>query len=57
MYTDIDYIKEIKWLIKQLYFDIKTTKKLNEDTINEMQSFAIDLLEILEQYKDDKYYY
>ena len=57
MYPDIYYINEIIWLIKQLYYDIKAVKKLDENTINEMQSFAIDLLNILEQYKNDKYYY
>lgn len=57
MYPDIDYINEIKWLIRELSYAIRKAKTLDEDSINEMQSFTIDLLEILEQYKNDKYYY
>lgn len=57
MYPDIDYINEIKWLIRELSYAIRKAKTLDEDSIIEMQSFTIDLLEILEQYKNDKYYY
>lgn len=57
IYQDIDYINEFIWLIKQLSYFVKNTKQLSESSINEMQSFAIDLLELLEQYKNDKYDY
>lgn len=56
MYPDIDYINELYWIIRQLSYHIRKSKQLDEDTINELQSFAIDLLELLEQYKNDKYY-
>lgn len=57
IYQDIDYINEFYWIIRQLSYYVRKAKQLDESTINEMQSFAIDLLELLEQYKNDKYDY
>lgn len=57
IYKDIDYINEFYWIIRQLSYYVRKAKQLDESTINEMQSFAIDLLELLEQYKNDKYDY
>lgn len=36
---------------------IKKAKKLNEESIDEMLSLTIDLLQLLELYKNDKYDY
>lgn len=56
IYPDIDYINELYWLIMQLSLHIRKAKKLDESTINELESLTIDLLEMLELYKNDKYY-
>lgn len=53
---DIDYINDIKWLIIRLSYYIRKAKQLDESSIDEMLSLTIDLLEILELYKNDKYY-
>ena len=54
--TDIDYINELYWIIMQLSYNIRHVKKLDEESINELETFSIDLLNLLEQYKQDKYY-
>lgn len=56
MYPDIDYINDIKWLIIRLSYRIRKAKQLDESSIDEMLSLTIDLLEMLELYKNDKYY-
>lgn len=56
MYLDIDYINDIKWLIIRLSYHIRKAKQLDESSIDEMLSLTIDLLEMLELYKNDKYY-
>lgn len=55
-YRDIDYINELYWIIMKLSYYIRKSKKLSEDKIDEMESLTIDLLNLLEQYKQDKYY-
>lgn len=55
-YTDIDYMNELYWIIMNLSYHIRKAKKLNENKINELESLTIDLLNLLEQYKQDKYY-
>ena len=40
----------------QLSYNIRHVKKLDEESINELETFSIDLLNLLEQYKQDKYY-
>ena len=40
----------------KLSYYIRKSKKLSEDKINEMETLAIDLLNMLELYKQDKYY-
>ena len=57
MYPDIDYINEIYFYVHELSYRIRKTKTLNEDSVNEMISLSIDLLNILQQYLDDKHYY
>lgn len=52
---DIDYINDIYWLVINLSHHIRKAKKLDGSTIDEMISLTIDLLQILELYKDDKY--
>lgn len=54
--TDIDYINELYWIIMQLSYNIRHAKELDEKSINELETFSIDLLNLLEQYKQDKYY-
>lgn len=54
--TDIDYINELYWIIMQLSYNIRHVKELDEESINELETFSIDLLNLLEQYKQDKYY-
>lgn len=54
-YPDIDYINELNWLIIQLSYHTRKRKQLNEETIEEMLSLVIDLLDMLELYKHDKY--
>lgn len=54
--TDIDYINELYWIIMQLSYNIRHAKELDEESINELETFSIDLLNLLEQYKQDKYY-
>ena len=54
---DIDYMNDLYWIIMQLSHYIRKSKKLSESTIDEMFSLTIDLLELLEQYKNDKYDY
>lgn len=49
---NIDYINDIKWIIKQLYYIIEY-RKFNENNVEEMISLSIDLLSILQQYIDD----
>ena len=49
---NFDYTNDIKWIIKQLYCLIYN-RKLNEHNVEEMISFTIDLLNILEQYLTD----
>lgn len=56
IYPDIDYINELYFLIMKLSYYIRKSKKLSEDKIDEMESLTIDLLNLLEQYKQDKYY-
>ena len=56
IYPDIDYINELYWIIMKLSYYIRKSKKLSEDKINEMETLAIDLLNMLELYKQDKYY-
>lgn len=55
MYPDIDYINDMYFYIIELSYHIRKTKKLNEESVNEMISLTIDLLNILQQYLDDKY--
>lgn len=55
MNIDIDYINDIKWLILHLSYIIRKSKNINEDSLNEMISFSIDLLQLLELYKSDKF--
>ena len=55
-YPDIDYINELYWIIMKLSYYIRNSKKLSENKIDEMESLTIDLLDLLEQYKQDKYY-
>ena len=55
---DIDYINDIYWIIIKLSHYIRhNNKKLNEPIIEEMLSLTIDLLQLLELYKNDKYDY
>lgn len=54
-YPDIDYINDMYYYIMELSHRIRKTQKLNEDLANEMISYTIDLLNILQQYLDDKY--
>lgn len=54
-YPDIDYINELNWLISELSHRIRKRKQLNEETIEEMISLVIDLLDMLQLYKHDKY--
>ena len=56
IYPDIDYINELYFLIMRLSYYNRKSKKLSEDKIDEMESLTIDLLNLLEQYKRDKYY-
>ena len=57
MYPDIDYINKIYFYVRELSYHIRKRKTLNEDLVNEMISLTIDLLNILHQFLDDKYYY
>lgn len=54
-YPDIDYINEILWIIQEISYHTRKRKKLDEHTIEELLTLAIDLLEILELYRNDKY--
>lgn len=54
-YSDIDYINEILFYISEMSYHMRKRKILNEHVIEEMLSLAIDLLNILELYKNDKY--
>lgn len=54
-YSDIDYINELNWLIYRLSYHTRKRKKLNEQIIEEMLSLTLNLLDILELYKNDKY--
>lgn len=56
IYPDIDYINELYWIIMKLSYYIRKSKTLSEDRINEMETLTIDLLDMLELYKQDKYY-
>ena len=56
IYPDIDYINELYFLIMKLSYYIRKSKTLSEDRINEMESLTISLLDMLELYKQDKYY-
>lgn len=53
---DIDYINDMKYLILKLSYIIRHAKHLDESSIDEMLTLTIDLLQILEFYKNDKYY-
>ena len=58
IYPDIDYINDIYWLVMRLSYYIRhNDKKINEATLEEMISLAIDLLSSLELYRNDKYDY
>ncbi len=50
---DTDYINDIYWIIMSLSHHIRKLKKLNESNIDELITLSIDLLSLLEQYKDD----
>lgn len=54
-YPDIDYINEILWIIQKISYHTRKRKRLDEQTIEELLSLTIDLLEIIELYKNDKY--
>ena len=54
-YPDIDYINDMYYCIMELSYRIRKTQTLNEDLVNEMISYTINLLNILQQYSDDKY--
>ena len=53
---DIDYINDIKCLVLRLSYIIRHARHLDESSIDEMLTLTIDLLQILELYKNDKYY-
>ena len=55
IYSDIDYINELYWIIMKLSYYIRKSKKLSESKISEMESLTIELLDLLELYKEDKY--
>ena len=57
MYPDIDYINEIYYYSFEILKKVKPKRKLDEESINEMISLAISLLDILELYLNDKYDY
>ena len=57
---DIDFISDMYWLIGMLSHHTRKAKKLNESSVDEMISFTLDLLKILELYKNylnDEYFY
>ncbi|MEG2464385.1 MAG: hypothetical protein RSA87_04315 [Malacoplasma sp.] len=54
---DIEYINDMYWLIMKLSHKIRNRKKLNESEIDELLTLSIDLLNLLEMYKSDKYDY
>lgn len=55
---NIDYINDMYWLIMSLsHYSRHNNKTISESTIDEMLSLTIDLLELLEQYKNDQYDY
>ncbi len=56
-YPDIDYINDMYYLIMELSYHIRKTKKMNESELQFMMSLTIDLLTILELYLNDKYNY
>ena len=56
-FPDIDYRNDIYYIVMRLSLYIRLNKyKLSEDSINDMISLTIDLLDMLELYKNDKYY-
>ena len=55
IYSDIDYINELYWIIMKLSYYIRKSKKLSESKISEMESLTIELWDLLELYKEDKY--
>lgn len=57
LYQDIDYINELYYFIFELLQKARARKHLDEQSINEMISLTIQLLELLELYLDDKYEY
>lgn len=57
MYPDIDYINEILWIIQNISYHVRNRKHLDEQIVEELLSYAINLIEILELYKNDKYDY
>ena len=57
LYQDIDYINELYYFIFELLQKVRARKHLDEQSINEMISLTIQLLELLELNLDDKYEY
>lgn len=57
MYPDIDYINEIYFYSLEILKRVRKRKYLNEEVVNEMISFTLHLIDILEQYLNDKYNY
>ena len=55
LFPDTDYTNDMYYLIMELSYNIKHIKKLNESKANELISYTIDLLNILQQYLDDLY--
>lgn len=56
IYLDEDYINELYWIIRELSYYIRKSKQLKESSINRMKTLTLELLDLLEQYKQDKYY-
>lgn len=51
-----DYFNDTYWIIMNLSYNIRHNKaNMSGDTLDEMISLTIDLLGLLEQYKDDQY--
>ena len=54
--SDLIILAIVVVLVAAALLYIRKSKKLSEDKINEMETLAIDLLNMLELYKQDKYY-
>lgn len=53
-YPDIDYINEMKYYVSEISYHLKNRKYLNEDIAQDLLTLAIDLMEMIELYINDK---